>query len=38
MNKKEIESPKLTMNFLIWSSLFLLAMFAVIAHFFWHVF
>ncbi len=33
MNKKEIESPKLTVNFLIWVGLFLFAMFALIAHF-----
>jgi hypothetical protein len=33
MNKKEIESPKLTANFLIWTGLFLAAVFALIAHF-----
>jgi hypothetical protein len=33
VNKKEIESPKLTTNFLLWIGLFLIAMFALIAHF-----
>jgi len=33
VNKKEIESPKLTANFLLWIGLFLIAMFALIAHF-----
>ena len=33
MNKKEIDSPKLTANFLLWIVLFLIAMFAMIAHF-----
>ena len=32
MNKKEIESPKLTANFLVWIGLFLLLL-AVLAHF-----
>jgi hypothetical protein len=31
MNKKEIESPKLTLNFLIWIGVFLLVVFLVIA-------
>ncbi len=38
MNKKEIESPKLTANFLIWTGLFLVAMFALIGHFALHLF
>jgi len=38
MDKKEIKSPKLTANFLLWISLFLLAVFALIAHFFWRLF
>jgi hypothetical protein len=33
VNKKEIESPKLTANFLVWTGLFLLAVFALMAHF-----
>jgi hypothetical protein len=33
VNKKEIESPKLTANFLLWIGLFLIAMFTLIAHF-----
>jgi len=33
VNKKEIESPKLTANFLLWMGLFLIAMFSLIAHF-----
>ena len=33
VNKKEIESPKLTANFLVWIGLFLFAMFALIEHF-----
>jgi len=38
MDKKEINSPKLTANFLVWIGLFLLAMFLLIAHFVWRVF
>ena len=38
MDKKEIESPKLTANFLIWISAFMLLLFALIAHFVWKVF
>lgn len=38
MNKKEIESSKLTTNFLLWIGLFLIAMFALIAHFTLHLF
>jgi hypothetical protein len=33
VNKKQIESPKLTANFLIWTGLFLFAVFALMAHF-----
>jgi hypothetical protein len=32
MNKKEIESPKLTANFLVWIGLFVLLL-AAVAHF-----
>jgi hypothetical protein len=38
MNKKEIESPKLTANFLLWISAFLLLLFAALAHFVWKIF
>jgi hypothetical protein len=38
MNKKEIESPKLTANFLIWTTVFILLLFALLAHFVWKVF
>jgi hypothetical protein len=38
MNKKEINSPKLTANFLIWITAFLLLIFAVLAHFVWKAF
>ena len=38
MDKKEIESPKLTVHFLIWISAFLLLLFALLAHFVWKVF
>lgn len=38
MDKKEIKSPKLTANFLLWTGLFLLAMFLLIAHFVWRLF
>jgi len=38
MDKKEIKSPKLTAHFLLWIGLFLLAMFALIAHFVWRIF
>jgi hypothetical protein len=33
MNKKEIESPKLTADFLLWIGPFLIAMFTLIVHF-----
>ena len=38
MNKKEIESPKLTANFLIWTTGFIILLFALLAHFVWKVF
>ena len=38
MDKKEIESPKLTARFLIWITGFLIVLFALIAHFVWRVF
>jgi hypothetical protein len=38
MDKKEIESPKLTTNFLFWISAFMLLLFALLAHFVWKVF
>jgi hypothetical protein len=36
--EKEIESPKLTADFLLWISAFVLLLFALIAHFVWKVF
>ena len=39
MDKKEIISPMLTFNFLIWvGGVFLLLLFAFLAHFVWKVF
>ena len=38
MDKKEIESPKLTANFLIWITAFVLLLFGLIAHFVWRIF
>jgi hypothetical protein len=38
MNKKEIESPKLTAHFLVWITAFLFLMFALLAHFVWKIF
>jgi cytochrome bd-type quinol oxidase subunit 2 len=38
MDKKQINSPKLTVNFLVWVGLFLLAMVLLIAHFVWRIF
>jgi hypothetical protein len=38
MDKKEIESPKLTARFLIWITGFLIVLFALIAHFVWRMF
>jgi hypothetical protein len=39
MDKKEINSPKLTLNFLIWiGGVFMLLLFAFLAHFVWRLF
>ena len=38
MDKKEIESPKLTARFLIWITGFVIVLFALIAHFVERVF
>jgi hypothetical protein len=38
MDKKEIESPKLTVNFLIWISAFMILLFLLIGHFVWRIF
>jgi hypothetical protein len=38
MDKKEIESPKLTVRFLIWITGFMIVLFALIAHFVWRIF
>ncbi len=38
MDKKEIESPKLTARFLVWISAFMLLLFALLAHFVWKIF
>ena len=39
MDKKEINSTKLTINFLIWiGGVFMLLLFALLAHFVWRVF
>ena len=38
MDKKEIESPKLTARFLIWITGFMIVVFALIAHFVWRIF
>jgi Na+/proline symporter len=38
MNKKEIESSKLTASFLLWIGAFVLLLFAVLAHFVWKLF
>ena len=38
MDKKEIESPKLTANFLVWITAFVLLLFGLIAHFVWRIF
>ena len=38
MDKKEIDSPKMTLNFLIWmGGVFMLLLFAFLAHFVWKV-
>ncbi len=38
MNKKEIQSPKLTLNFLISIGGFMLLLFGLLLHFVWRVF
>ncbi|HEV2397383.1 MAG TPA: hypothetical protein VGS27_10620 [Candidatus Sulfotelmatobacter sp.] len=38
MDKKQINSPKLTANFMLWICLFLLAVFLLIGHFLWKIF
>jgi hypothetical protein len=39
MDKKEINDPKMTLNFLIWvGGVFMLLLFAFLAHFVWRVF
>lgn len=39
MDKKEINSPKLTLNFLVWiGGMFMLLLFALLAHFVWRLF
>jgi hypothetical protein len=39
MDKKEINSTKLTLNFLIWiGGVFMLLRFALLAHFVWRIF
>lgn len=38
MDKKEINSPKMTLNFLIWvGGVFMLLLFAFLAHFVWRI-
>jgi hypothetical protein len=38
MDKKEINSPKMTVNFLIWvGGVFMLLLFAFLAHFVWRI-
>jgi hypothetical protein len=39
MDKKEINDPKMTLNFLIWvGGVFMLLLFAFLAHFVWRIF
>ncbi|HMH05927.1 MAG TPA: hypothetical protein VK579_04515, partial [Terriglobales bacterium] len=38
MDKKEIESSKLTANFLLWIGAFMILLFVLLAHFVWKVF
>jgi hypothetical protein len=38
MDKKQINSPKMTVNFLIWvGGVFMLLLFALLAHFVWRI-
>jgi hypothetical protein len=39
MDKKQINSPKMTLNFLIWvGGVFMLSIFALLGHFVWSIF
>jgi hypothetical protein len=38
MDKKEINSPELTLNFLIWIGGVFMLLFALLAHFVWRIF
>jgi hypothetical protein len=39
MEKKQIDSPKMTLNFLIWvGGVFMLLIFALLGHFVWGIF
>ena len=39
MDKKQINDPKMTWNFLIWvGGVFMLSLFALLAHFVWRLF
>jgi hypothetical protein len=39
MDKKQINSPKMTLNFLIWvGGVFMLLLFMLLAHFVWRIF
>jgi len=39
MDKKQINDPKMTLNFLIWvGGVFMLLLFAFLAHFVWRIF
>jgi hypothetical protein len=39
MDKKNINDPRMTANFLIWvGGVFMLSLFALLAHFVWHIF
>ena len=39
MDKKQINNPWMTLNFLIWvGGVFMLSLFALLAHFVWHIF
>lgn len=38
MDKKQINDPKMTLNFLIWvGGVFMLSLAALLAHFVWHI-
>jgi hypothetical protein len=39
MDKKDINDPRMTANFLIWvGGVLMLSLFALLAHFVWHIF